>query len=115
MKREKTTLLGILGVVLVFQAPTDAQAEGGVPAVNKKFTVVDCGTPIEVLRLYASTVYKHPETGQFHLLLEYGNNNGYAIGEQEWEDTAHRHPPRPRPLARSQTSCHIPRAAKGFS
>lgn len=61
-----------------------------VPEVNKEFTVVDCGTPIEVLRLYASTVYKHPDTGQLHLLLEYGNNNGYGIGEQEWEDTAHR-------------------------
>jgi hypothetical protein len=58
--------------------------------VNKQFTIEDCGTPIEVLRLVAATIYKHPETGALHLFLEYGNNNGYGIGEQEWEDTAHR-------------------------
>lgn len=58
--------------------------------VNKDFTIEDCGTPIKVLRLIASTVYKHPDTGKLHLFIEYGNNNGYGIGEQEWEDGAHR-------------------------
>ena len=61
-----------------------------VRPVNREFQVEDCGTPIEVLRLVASTVYRHPDSGELHLFLEYGNNNGYGIGEQEWEDTAHR-------------------------
>ncbi len=90
MNRRKASLLVILGLVVILRESTNAVAEGGVPAVNKEFTIVDCGTPIEVLRLYASTVYRHPDTDQLHLLLEYGNNNGYGIGEQEWEDTAHR-------------------------
>lgn len=67
-----------------------AAGEPLVPAVNEDFTVVDCGTPIRVLKLYAGTLYKHPETAKLHLLLEFGNNNGYRIGEQEWEDVWHR-------------------------
>jgi len=61
-----------------------------VPAVNRDFTIHDCGTPVAVMRLVASTLYKHPDTGKTHLFLEYGNNNGYGIGEEEWEDTGHR-------------------------
>ena len=60
-----------------------------VHPVNRGFRIEDCGTPIEVLRLVASTVYRHPDSGKLHLFLEYGNNNGYGIGEQEWEDTGH--------------------------
>jgi len=62
---------------------------GAAADVNKEFTIEDCGTPVEVLRLYASTLYKHPDTGRLHLLLEYGNNNGYGIGEQGADDTGH--------------------------
>ena len=61
-----------------------------VRPVNRDFPIEDCGTPIAVLRLVASTVYRHPDSGRLHLFLEYGNNNGYGIGEQEWEDTGHR-------------------------
>jgi len=61
-----------------------------VPALNKDFSIEDCGTPVQVMRLVASTVYRHPDTGKLHLFLEYGSNNGYGIGEQEWEDTGHR-------------------------
>jgi hypothetical protein len=88
MKPKSIVLVPFAAFCLI--APTAAGDRGGVRAVNKEFAIVDCGAPIEVLRLYASTVYRHPESGQLHLLLEYGNNNGYAIGEQEWEDTAHR-------------------------
>jgi len=56
-----------------------------VPVVNKQFTVVECGTPIKVLRLYASTVYRYPESEDFHFLLEYGNNTGYGSGEMLFE------------------------------
>jgi hypothetical protein len=91
MKRTQRYLLLIAALAAILSLPARASAESGpVPEVNQEFTIIDCGTPIEVLRLYASTVYKHPETGRLHLLLEYGNNNGYGIGEQEWEDTAHR-------------------------
>jgi len=90
MARLEKILALATGLAMVACTATCSAADGGVPAVNRQFTVVDCGTPIEVLRLYASTVYKHPDTGKLHLLLEYGNNNGYAIGEKEWEDTAHR-------------------------
>ncbi len=38
----------------------------------------------------ASTLYKHPDTGKLHLFCEFGNNNGYSIGEEEWEDLGHR-------------------------
>ena len=82
-----TILAGLVGAVVAATAVGAQEGAGpGVPAVNKAFTVEDCGTPIEVLRLYCSTLYKHPETGKLHLLLEFGNNNGYRIGEQESED-----------------------------
>jgi hypothetical protein len=58
--------------------------------VNPNFAVEDCGTPLKALRLMASTLYKHPDTGKLHLFCEYGNNNGYSIGEEEWEDLGHR-------------------------
>ena len=45
--RPQVTLMVILSLVLILQEPTHALAEDGVPAVNKEFTVVDCGTPIE--------------------------------------------------------------------
>ncbi|HUT34952.1 MAG TPA: hypothetical protein VNE39_15790 [Planctomycetota bacterium] len=77
------TFLLAAGVALGAEGPP-------VPAVNKDFTIEDCGTPVQVMRLVASTLYKHPGTGRLHLFLEYGNNNGYGIGEQEWEDTGHR-------------------------
>jgi len=91
IRRRLTAVICVLVPALFLLEPgITATGSDAVPAVNKEFTVADCGTPVEVLRLYASTVYKHPETGQLHLLLEYGNNNGYGIGEQEWEDAAHR-------------------------
>jgi len=58
--------------------------------VNPNFTVEDCGTPLKALRLIASTLYKHPDTGRLHLFCEFGTNNGYGIGEEEWEDLGHR-------------------------
>ena len=88
MPRSHGRLAFVLGLLAFL--PLTAHAAPGIPAVNKDFTIIDCGTPVSVLRLYASTIYKHPGSGQLHLLLEYGNNNGYGIGEQEWEDTGHR-------------------------
>ena len=84
--------LGLWGLLFAVRValPVAAQVDAGVLPVNRDFTISDCGTPIQVLRLVASTVYRYPDTGQLHLFLEYGNNNGYGIGEQEWEDTAHR-------------------------
>jgi len=79
-----------IGLGSMLAAAAALAAAEKVPAVNKDFTIVDCGTPIQVLKLYAGTLYKHPETGKLHLLLEFGNNNGYRIGEQEWEDVWHR-------------------------
>ena len=77
-------------VTLLCIALMAASALGAdAPAVNKEFSIIDCGTPIELLKLYASTVYRHPDTRKLHLFLEYGNNNGYGIGEEEWEDTDH--------------------------
>jgi len=69
--------------------PTVLQAADDVRSVNHNFTVQDCGTPLKVLRLIASTCYRHPETGKIHLFLEYGTNNGYGIGAHEWEDVSH--------------------------
>ncbi|MBM4046351.1 MAG: hypothetical protein FJ279_14675 [Planctomycetes bacterium] len=78
-------LVGVLALAVA--AVTAAEAP---VAVNKNFAIEDCGTPTRVSRLLASTLYKHPDTGRLHLFLEYGSNNGYGIGEQEWEDTGHR-------------------------
>ncbi|MBM4043158.1 MAG: hypothetical protein FJ290_32115 [Planctomycetes bacterium] len=77
-------------LALLLALAAGAALGANVPAVNKEFTIEDCGTPVAVMRLVASTLYKHPDTGKLHLFLEYGNNNGYGIGEQEWEDTGHR-------------------------
>jgi hypothetical protein len=71
-----------------FPSPLPA-AQAPVP-VNPNFTIEDAGTPLKALRLIRSTLYKHPDIGKTHLLCEFGNNNGYGIGEDEWEDLAHR-------------------------
>jgi hypothetical protein len=81
-------------VVFLIAALAGASLASSLPAaplkVRPDFTVEDCGTPLKALRLIASTLYKHPDTGKMHLFCEYGNNNGYGIGEEEWEDRAHR-------------------------
>lgn len=52
-----------------------------VTPVNADNRLVDCGTPLSELKLQASTIYKHPDSGNLHMFLEYGANNGYGIGE----------------------------------
>jgi len=85
----RRSLIPAVALIIVSLAASVSFAAPVAP-VNKSFTIEDCGTPLEVLRLVASTLYRHPDTGKLHLFLEYGNNNGYGIGEKEWEDTAHR-------------------------
>jgi len=71
--------LAIAVVTIVAWAGLTEAAE--VTRVNPNFVVQDCGTPLRELKLQASTLYKHPDTGKIHLFLEYGANNGYGIGE----------------------------------
>lgn len=81
-------LLSIASFSSFLKAADNIQAAGTSLELNKDFTIENCGTPLKVLRLLGSILYKHPDTGDFHLFMEYGNNNGYRIGEQEWDNTA---------------------------
>lgn len=60
-----------------------------VQPVNRDFHVIDCGTPVKLLKLAAATAYRHPETGRIHLLTDFSNNNGYGIGEEDAPDSGH--------------------------
>ena len=67
------TCARLVGVAVVLFAGLVSPSSAGttLPSVISDFTIEDCGTPIEVLRLVASTIYKHPTTGKLHLLLDH--------------------------------------------
>lgn len=84
----KRSFLPLLMAVSI--AAQSARLPAAPLKVNPNFAIENAGTPLAALRLMASTLYKHPDTGKLHLFSEFGNSNGYGIGEEEWEDTGHR-------------------------
>jgi len=85
----RTLGLALVATIAVLVALSSAGGAQAVRKVNHDFAIEDCGTPVKVLRLLGTTIYRHPETAKLHLFLEYGTNNGYGLGAQEWDDTSH--------------------------
>lgn len=88
--RSLMVVVGLCFILSVIGCSSGGALVDGPPDINKNFTIEDSGLPLEALRVVFSTLYKHPDTGNLHLFMQYGNNNGYGMGENEWDDTAHR-------------------------
>ena len=78
---ERKRALWLALAVLAAVSWTGVIGAAEIMPVNPACLVQDCGTPLRELKLQASTLYKHPDTGKLHLFLEYGASNGYGIGE----------------------------------